>query len=274
MRAMSNDRDINDILDSLNQLLREGESHNDDHVETDDQIDEKLDEHAEEIEAELHELEEDDAAPEEAVVEAQGAESEEATEQPESEQIDDIDDSSDDELSSEYLDDLDEDSTDEDSADESIEEELREAPISVQRVVLTEEMLVNNPQGNLLSIVKEGEEAGVEQVTEPESVEDEIVEAVQEDSFEEEEPSEHEPVDEIDEQVVHDLASENQDSNSVNYPSDEQLEQLVERVSDDVISRLQQELPSLISASLHRCLTDLRDEEPKETDQSENHSEE
>lgn len=247
---MSNDRDINDILDSLNKLLREGESHNDDHVETDEQ--------AGEIKAELHELEEDDAVSEEAV--ASDAESEEA----ESEQVEgDVEPSGDisDELSSEYLDDLDEDSSDDPSEyfPEEEEEDFQDAPISVQRVVLTEEMLVNNPQGNLLSMVKESEEADIEPVAE--SSEDEIDETVLK------ELPEQEAADESDHQDIHDLLTERQ------------LEQLVEMVSDDVIIHLQQELPSIIKASLHRSLSELRDreprdEEPRETDQSENHSEE
>lgn len=254
MRAMSNDRDINDILDSLNQLLREGESHNDDHVETDGQ--------AGEIEAELHELEEDDVESEEPAAEGPDAESEEA----ESEQAEgDVDASGDasNELSSEYLDDLSEGFSEEE------EEDFQEAPISIQRVVLTEEMLVNNPQGNLLSMVKENEEVDVEPVADAEPIENESVGTVQEESSEQEAVRES----------VHQPAHETHGSNIDGLPTQQQLEQLVEKVSDDVITRLQQELPSLIMASLHRRFSELkdaelRDEELSDRDQSENHSEE
>ncbi|MDX8403784.1 MAG: hypothetical protein R8K54_05190 [Mariprofundaceae bacterium] len=194
---MSKDRDINDILDSLNQLLHEGESHNDDHVETDEAVNEE----AEEIEAELHELEEDDAVSED--MESEGVKPE---------PLEDHFDSS-------------------REASDAGNEGPQEAPISVQRVVLTEDMLVNNPQGNLLSTGMGDKKEITEPVTELESIETQTV--------------------------------------NIDHLPMAQLEPLLERISDDVISQLQQQLPALIKTALDCHLAKLRDEK-----QSENHSEE
>jgi hypothetical protein len=207
MRAMSKERDIDDILASLNQLLHEGESHNDDHVETGEhgEVDHhaEMDKQTEEIEIELRELEEEfsdvaamEEEPKPTQFESIRSEPEQSEpEQPESEQAEAFEWFQDEPIEDDVLEDFD------------------DAPISVQRVVLTEDMLVDNPQGSLLSMANSEEAAN------------EVVEHETEQSAE------------LD------------------------LELLVEKVSDDVMNQLQQELPAMIKASLHRHLGDLKNSE-------------
>ncbi len=201
MRAMSKDRDIDDILESLNQLLREGESHNDDHVESD--------EHADKAEQGLDELQDDlsDVAEMETrLSEAADIGDLEAADETVSEDLSAID--SEQETSGSW------------EADEPEEDRISDEGdqrLSVHRVVLTEEMLVDNPQRSLLSLV--GNRADVQ-------VDDQADEAVEPESGE----SETEP------SVDHALMAE-----------------LLDRITDDVI----RQLPVLIKTSLEHHLNHL-----------------
>lgn len=219
MRPMSKERDIDDILDSLNQLLREGESHNDDHVEEDISL--------EELEVKLHELDEEiDELKNEPLLPDEPVETvDEATSEPEPESIQEQN----------------EDSVPADpdrALDEEEDEEPAESPISIQRVVLTEEMLVNNPQGNLLSTGSgrglsstETDRVDVESVTKDEAVSEEQTEEV---------------------------------SHTLLHVDHHHLEQLLEQVADDVIHQLQHELPVLIKRSLYHHLGQMSKEQDDE----------
>ncbi len=143
MRPMSSERDIDDILESLNQLLREGESHNDDHVESEAVAGAReLDTTTEMVESELQQLDATEEKPSSDGNEAAEISKTlgEPTEQGKAVEVD------------------------EDAVEEHAGREDAVESISIQRVVLTEEMLVDNPQGNLLSLVKtsgpEHEEGG------------------------------------------------------------------------------------------------------------------
>ena len=227
MRAMSKDRDIDDILESLNQLLREGESHNDDHVESVEDpksVKQKLSD----LEDELSEVESIDAL--------LSATPEVTDSDPDSN--DGIeDDISDKESEAETAESSDQDESDEDESDEGESEEIEsdedlseenepeaenmsdddDKRLSTHRVVLTEEMLVDNPQRSLLSLVGNSVDHDDEQV-------DEVVEP--------EEPS------------------ESQTETSVDHAL---MAELLDRIADDVI----QQLPILIKASLEQHLNDL-----------------
>jgi hypothetical protein len=240
MRPMSKERDIDDILDSLNQLLREGESHNDDHVEEDIS--------AEEIEAKLHELDEEiDKLESEPL---QPEETEETVDETTSESDTDSESGPESESDSESIREQNENDATVDPDEPSDEEEDEEpagSPISIQRVVLTEEMLVNNPQGNLLSTAldrssssTEADRVDVESATGGETVSEEQAGEV---------------------------------SHTLLHIDHHHLEQLLEQVADDVIRQLQHELPILIKRSLHHHLVQMRDAGQPETDNDGNSEE-
>jgi len=245
---MSKERDIDDILDSLNQLLREGESHNDDHVE--------LDALAEGIEAELHALEEHvvDAEKETAenldelvkqVAVETGSNTKLETINPALSQNKDIE--SDESFATDSVYEIPDDDSGDNSADDADGSDgqvidLIDAPVLTQRVVLTEEMLVNNPQGNLLSMANRDKKESQNTITESKAV-----------------------------AVGAQEAARNTDGLDVNdLPMQQLLKQLLDKVSDDVIGQLQQQLPSLIKASFDRHLaasTDTQhDGNPSESD--------
>lgn len=209
---MSNDRDIDDILDSLNQLLREGESHNDDHVEPDKPI--------EEIGAELHAFAEASADEVEA-----GAPEAETLDKAAGDEVRDVEPES---AEAEVR-----------QQDEAVVEgddeagAFVDAPVSIQRVILTEEMLVDNPQGNLLSLVHTGREESADSAVEPEPVAEDGEEHLPDDA--------HAPL----------------------HVDHQHMERLLEQVTDDVIHQLQQQLPSLIKTSLYRQLQALKSEPDK-----------
>jgi hypothetical protein len=230
MRPMSKERDIDDILDSLNQLLREGESHNDDHVEEDIS--------AEEIEAKLHELDE----------EIDKLESEPLQPEETEETVDETTSESD--ADSESIREQNENDTAVDPDEPSDEEEDEEpagSPISIQRVVLTEKMLINNPQGNLLSAAsgRGPSSAGAGRVG--------VGSATESETASEEQTGE----------APHTLL----------HVDHHHLEQLLEQVADDVIRQLQHELPALIKRSLYHHLAQMRDAGQAETDREENSEE-
>jgi len=216
---MSKERDIDDILDSLNQLLREGESHNDDHVDEDIS--------AEEIEAQLHEFDEEGSSPESKSVlsdhSAADAGENEADSEPESEIVSDP-----------------ASAGEPDEDDEPDDEEPEDSPISMQRVVLTEEMLVDNPQGSLLSMTSS-------RVSSPAEAGESLSEA----------------------------QSQNQNgvSHTLLHVDHQHLEKLLEQVADDVINQLQHELPALIKRSLYHHLASMRDGEQVESDSGKNSEE-
>jgi len=231
---MSKERDIDDILDSLNQLLREGESHNDDHVEGDASI--------EALEAELHELDEKAGGPERGPAISDEPALDTGLEvEPESspEMVTDSD--------SDWDWEQDEGNEAADSEACSDDDEPVDSPIFMQRVVLTEEMLVNNPQGSLLSMVSDRRPSSAE----ADAVE---VEAEIENQLESDEQAGGEP-------------------HTLLHLDHQHLEGLLEQVADDVIHQLQRELPTLIKRSLYHHLAEMRDVEQPETD-NEEHSEE
>ena len=234
MRPMSKERDIDDILDSLNQLLREGESHNDDHVEEDISL-EDLEAKLHELDEEIDELKSEPLQPDEPVETVDETTSESDSEpDPDSEAI-----------REENENDV---AVDPDGPlDEEEDEEPAGSPISIQRVVLTEEMLINNPQGNLLSTAldrgpssAEADRVDVESATEGETVS-------------EEQPGEK--------------------PRTLLHIDHHHLEQLLEQVADDVIRQLQHELPTLIKRSLSHHLAQMRDAGQPETDREENSEE-
>ncbi len=232
MRPMSKDRDIDDILDSLNQLLREGESHNDDHVEEEASL-EDLEARLHELDEEIDQLENEPPLPDEPVETA-----DEATLDPEPESDSEpIPEQNEHDVPAEP----------DTALDEEEDEEAAGSPISIQRVVLTEEMLINNPQGNLLSM---GSGRG------PSSAEAGRVdvESVAESPTAPEEQAGEPP-------------------HTLLHVDHHHLEQLLEQVADDVIHQLQHELPTLIKRSLYHHLAQIRDAGQVETDREE-HSEE
>ena len=145
MRAMSKDRDIDDILESLSQLLREGESHNDDHVESGV--------HPETVEKGLDDLQHDlsDVAEMETFLSAASDdEGAEVADEAISEDFSEMD--SGQETSASW----EQDEPEEDEPEEDRMSDAGDERLSVHRVVLTEEMLVDNPQRSLLSLVGNG----------------------------------------------------------------------------------------------------------------------
>jgi len=193
---MSNDRDIEDILNSLNQLLREGESHNDDHSGSEDGHEKAA-----------------SPEPEKAVDEAP-VEAEAGTEPVKLQREKPVEDTNGDLQVSQ-------------SGDEIEQDEPRspdDAPVSINRVVLTEDMMVNNPQGSLLSLVRNS--AGL--------------------------PKQHRATDEN--------GKSGATSGSVRVDHDH-MERLVRQISDDLIKRLEKELPGLIAESIRRHLKELKRDE-------------
>lgn len=239
---MSTGRDIDDILDSLNQLLREGESHNDDHVE-EDISPEELEAKLHELDKEIDELEGAPLLPDEPVETV-----DEATLKPDSEPEPGSKSKS--KSKSEPIRKQNENNVMADPdgyLDEEEDEEPAGSPISIQRVVLTEEMLINNPQGNLLSA---GSGRG------PSSAEAGRVNA---------------------ESVTEPLTASKEQAGEVSHTllhvDHHHLEQLLEQVADDVILQLQHELPALIKRSFYHRLAQVRDTGQVETDREENSEE-
>ncbi len=234
MRPMSKERDIDDILDSLNQLLREGESHNDDHVEEDISL-EDIEAKLLELDEEIDELKSEPLQPDEPVETVDETTSESDSEpDPDSEAI-----------REENENDV---AVDPDGPlDEEEDEEPAGSPISIQRVVLTEEMLINNPQGNLLSTALDRGPSSAEA--------DRVdVESATEDQTASEEQAGKAP-------------------HTLLHVDHHHLEQLLEQVADDVIRQLQHELPTLIKRSLSHHLAQMRDAGQPETDREENSEE-
>ena len=207
MRAMSKDRDIDDILESLNQLLREGESHNDDLVES-AEAPEKVKQKLNDLEDEISEVEEVDAllsVADEVVEDAPDSGSETD------------DDLSDAESEAETTGSWGQDEPEEGETEADCVSDDNDERLSMHRVVLTEEMLVDNPQRSLLSLVgKHSAEAELQ-------------------------PG--------DEEVKPDTAELRVDHTL--------MAEVLDRVGNDVIHHLQQQLPTLIKSSLEQHLNDL-----------------
>lgn len=152
---MSKDRDIDDILESLNQLLREGESHNDDHVESYESP-AKVKKALDDLEDELSDVSEVEPSRSEALDrdDSEAADGETVSTAESSEDISVV------EAEMEVVEhwQLDEPEADEPETDEPETESVSDdaEPLKMHRVVLTEEMLVDNPQRSLLSMVGNG----------------------------------------------------------------------------------------------------------------------
>lgn len=191
---MSSERDIDDILNSLNQLLREGESHNDDHSE------------AEESGA----VSAADVPPEPKVAKPVEKRPEPAaTEKPVS--------------PTSVRDDTPEDVEEADEPRSS-----SDAPVSLHRVVLTEDMMINNPQGSLLSL------AGRRDAAEGGGTD-------------------------ADDSATQGEAKPAQDERPHIDP--ERMALLINQISNDLIERMRRELPPLIADSLYRHLKELKRDE-------------
>lgn len=145
---MSKDRDIDDILESLNQLLREGESHNDDHVESDEspaKVKRALDDLQDELsdvsgvaETRFEDSKGDDSEP---------ANDAEPSEDEGGENVSEI------KSETEAVAQRQQDEPEEGGAEADSVSDDADGPVNMQRVVLTEEMLVDNPQRSLLSMI-------------------------------------------------------------------------------------------------------------------------
>jgi len=225
---MSSERDIDDILDSLNQLLREGESHNDDHVETDEvsESDPQADEAA------LQEFEQASAPAENEELPAEVEVAEPETEAEPEMALEPADSAAEPDFEPQEQSETDH----EDEAFTAVDE----SPLSMQRVVLTEEMLVDNPQGSLLSLVRAAEANVAARPSEA---------------------GEGGVGDQQGEQV--------NDANGPLHVDHEHMGRLLEQLSDDVINRLRQELPVLIRDSLYRHLGELNSEHRERTGETE-----
>jgi hypothetical protein len=224
---MSKDRDIDDILDSLNQLLREGESHNDDHVEAEGaEIDDALLPELEHETSEADDIEEMHA--DEEVTEEVAGQTDEVDEANEERVEEGVEEESDTAESAALP------TTQEHSNDDSEPVADDQESLTVQRVVLTEDMLVDNPQGSLLSLVQDSM-AKVDSET--------------------------------DSNESHEADEKSQLSLDQNL-----MTELMDHVTDDVIQALQQQLPLLIQNSLEKHLDELRkpenpDNVPEQTEE-------
>lgn len=184
---MSSERDIEDILNSLNELLREGESYNDDHSVAEPRREKVSPPRAEKRDDRLPAKTAVKAEPEKLVeVRAEAV-------RPASPVV-----------------------------DEPVKSKAKrsdDAPVSVPRVVLTEDMMLDNPQGNLLSLVRNPEEP------QPQPAVKEAKPAAK--------------------------------GGSVRVDQNH-MGRLVRQISDDVIRRLEKELPGLIAESIRRHLKELK----------------
>jgi len=222
---MTDNRDIDEILASLDALLREGDSHNDDMpVEP---VESTLDTDASDVD-----LETDIVFVESSVEEF-----------------------------------LDSDEVEgEDPAVEAVPEEVTDwQEGGMSRVVLTEDMMVENPQVSLpLSCsserVSEGHAAGGE-ASEPDTlasdnvVEDEAAQDVLTDKSVTAEESNHDNSEGV---ISEDVVAE-----PVMRLHKQEVEQLLALVSLDVSSHLQEMLPKLIKESLHTHLADMQHDSDK-----------
>jgi hypothetical protein len=225
---MSKDRDIDDILDSLNQLLREGESHNDDHVESEGaEVDEEV--LLSEPEQEASGSDDVEEAHVDAEVAAEVAGHPDGADEANVEaQIEGAIEEGSAEASATLP------ITQQHSNDDSEPVADDQESVTVQRVVLTEDMLIDNPQGSLLSLVQDSM-ANVDSGD--------------------------------DADALHETDRENR------LTLDQKLmTELMEHVADDVIQALQQQLPLLIQNSLEKHLNELKksenpDNAPEQTEE-------
>jgi len=238
---MSSERDIDDILESLNQLLREGESHNDDHVGPDEEAEdwpqgqEGLDSAVEMIEGELDRLDDEQPEHDDAAATSSESNMQEAS-QGSTEPVE-LDQSSSDEVFEPRR----EEGEDNDPVDVAAD-----GPVTIQRVVLTEEMLLDNPQGNLLSLVKSpGDESLADESRADEGRAEEHVE-------------EHEAL----------TSEEKPEPSSEREPDEPPSDALLEQVTADVINQLQETLPLLIKQSLERHLVLLKQASDRSEDKN------
>lgn len=148
---MSKDRDIDDILESLNQLLREGESHNDDHVESYESP-AKVKKALDDLEDELSDASEVEPSRSEAL-DRDDSETADGAAVSTAESREDIS------VLEAEMDGVEHWQRDEPEADEPEAESVSDdadEPLKMHRVVLTEKMLVDNLQRSLLSMIGNG----------------------------------------------------------------------------------------------------------------------
>lgn len=230
---MSNDRDIEDILSSLNQLLREGESRNDDHSagqgpkaagkSTGSKIEEKTESEAK-APANLS-----------ATQSPRMFDKEKGVEEASKPKAQRRDDSAERGPAEHKGPPVRENAPDaEPTPDEESQVGRRFEPLSVTRVVLTEDMMVDNPQGSLLSLIRNP--AGHGSAGHQGDV------GLQEADGE--------------------SASGGKRSDGDSSDSDhDPMAELIVRISDELIERLRRELPPMIAESLYRHLKELKRDE-------------
>jgi len=206
--AMTDNRDIDEILASLDALLREGDSHNDDiPVEP---IESKLDTDASDVDVESD--------------------------------IEFVESSAEEFLASDEL--------DESFTIEAMPEEVEGwQEDGMSRVVLTEDMMVENPQVSL-PLAFNSEALNENDVQESESP-----------ALEEPKPDNTmQDVEQRDEQLADDAIADDVAPSHVTHLHKQDIEQLLTLVTEDVSSHLQQILPKLIKDSLHTHLSRMQDE--------------
>lgn len=228
--AMTDNRDIDEILASLDALLREGNSHNDDMpAKAVEQVSDAMD--ANDLEVAL---EADIASMKSSVEKLLGRN--------------------------------DVDVADETDADEAVSDEVSDRQEgSMARVILTEDMMVENLQVSLPlafsseethaanveeSVEKSRKESG-EPVLEVSSLDDVDVSDVEKND--------------VGQDVVsaEQVAAESLAPNDVTHLHKQEIEQLLSLVTQDISNHLQQMLPKLIKDSLHAHLADMQHESDK-----------
>jgi hypothetical protein len=210
---MTDNRDIDEILASLDALLREGDSHNDDmpvestsSVSDTDTLEATLEADVESMESSLNDALRDGETRKSSVSEI-------------------------------VLDGV-----------------VGQQEEGMARVVLTEDMMVENPQVSL-PLAFNSEALNEDEVQESES-------PVSEDSALDDVPVDDVVVNDVDldEQVTPDVMSDHVTSNHVAHLHKQEIEQLLTLVTEDVSNHLQQILPKLIKESLHARLAGMQHE--------------
>ena len=217
---MTDNRDIDEILASLDALLREGDSHNDDiasepeaSIDDTDALEDVLETDIESINADVEEL-----------------------------------------LGSNKISD--------DTADEAVHDEsASRQESSISRVILTEDMMVENPQVSLpLAFNSEAlneDDVVVDESSASESLslDDVIAGAVMQQDVVDDEPT----VDESSNtETSEDSTNKHTESDQVMRLHKQEIEQLLTLVTEDISNHLQQILPKLMKESLHARLADMQ----------------
>lgn len=212
---MNDNRDIDEILASLDALLREGDSHNDDmpvestsSVSDADVLEEALESDVEPVESSLNDVLANDEAGGNAVAET------------------------------------------------VFDGVIGQQEDGMARVILTEDMMVENPQVSL-PLDFNAEVLSEDDVIEDESSAPEILPAVVQQDVVDNEPAMGEKLNNGSSEYV---ANEHVTANPVMRLHKQEVDQLLALVSLDVSSHLQDMLPKLIKESLHAHLADMQHE--------------